>query len=149
MAFQVEEGLAMNEADIIIKVDHYLSTGFPLTFREIPLAGRYVDLVGYDPKSRRLVMVEAKMTNWRRAIQQALSCRLITDEVYIAMPLEFAHRVDIKYLSETGIGLLAVGEEVVEMVKPGTASVKTNHYIDRVCSFLDIIRNSSMESGGI
>lgn len=126
----------MSEADIVRQTEFYLRQEVPLTFQEIPLLGRYVDLVGFDPLSGRLVMIEAKLTHWRRAIRQATPCRLCTDEVYIAMPEKFVHRVNRDALQQSGVGLLSVGAEVTVLVQPSTISLKVDRYAEVARSLL-------------
>ena len=134
----------MSEAELIERVSEYLSSELPLVFREIPMLGRYVDVVGYNPDTRRLVMVEGKTVNWRRAIRQAMACRLATDEVYIAMPEALVHRVQKDVLDEAGVGLLSVGEGVVEVSQPSAHSLRSDYYSVQACSLLDRINNRAI-----
>jgi len=55
-----------------------------------------------------LVAVEAKLTDWRRAIQQAVRYRTFADEVYVALPMALAQAVASRHLLPSGVGLIGV-----------------------------------------
>ena len=136
----------MLEDDIVRLVEIYLQQEFPVTYREIPLLGRYVDLVGYDPITKRLAMVEAKLTKWRQAVRQARACRLFTDEVFIAMPQDYVHRVGLDILGESGLGLISVGEQISVVLPPCGKSIRSSHYAGTACSLLDALQAQDVES---
>jgi hypothetical protein len=102
----------MRESSIVRTVSAYLSARRFEVAIEYPFLQRHVDIVGFDRGRNKVVAVEAKVSNWQRAISQAVSCLLFADEVYIAMPAIFAHRVDRTELRRFGIGLLEVRSEV-------------------------------------
>jgi len=133
----------MSEREIVRRVAAHLERNMLLTFEEIPLAGRYVDLVGYSPSTMRLVMVEAKQTHWKSALRQAAPCRLFTDEVYIAVPEEFVHRVQKDALRNSGIGLISVGAGITICVEPQGNSIKSKGYADAAYSLLERLRQEA------
>jgi hypothetical protein len=51
-----------------------------------------------------------KLTDWRRALEQALLYQLCSDFVYIAMPESSALRVDKAELQNNRIGLISVAK---------------------------------------
>jgi len=102
----------IREENIVDIVQEYLDGKSFHTVKELPFLQRHIDIVGFDPESDVLVAIEAKVKNWQIAIQQAITCLLFADEVYIAMPHEYIHRVNRSELSRYGIGLLEVDSDV-------------------------------------
>jgi hypothetical protein len=102
----------VSEISIVNEVQDYLDNRSFNTFKEFPFLQRHVDIIGFDPQNDVLIAIEAKVKNWQVAIQQAITCLLFADEVYIAMPHEYVHRVNRSELAKYGIGLLEVDSEV-------------------------------------
>ena len=78
--------------------------------REVPMIDKFIDILAISkgPDEKELVAIEAKVKNWKRAVQQAITYRLCADKVYIAIWHEFRHRVDLHILDDFGIGLMEV-----------------------------------------
>jgi hypothetical protein len=55
-----------------------------------------------------IIAVEAKLKNWRQAIQQAYRDRLFADRVYVALPSEHASSAieNISQFRQTSVGLI-------------------------------------------
>ena len=87
---------------------HYERTGNEV-FVEVPMLTKRIDVV--LRKDDKIIAIEAKVKNWRRAMQQAISYRLCADAVYIAIWSDFTHRVDRQLLDEYGVGLIEMGDE--------------------------------------
>ncbi len=102
----------IRETNIVDVIQEYLDKRCFHTVKELPYLQRHIDIVGFDPESNILIAIEAKVKNWQIAIQQAITCLLFADEVYIAMPYKFIHRVNRSELSRYGIGLLEVDSDV-------------------------------------
>ena len=84
---------------------------------EVPLYRSKIDIVTVNPDNKQVVAIEAKISNWYRALQQATSYSMCADRVYLALWHEFIHRVDIEILDKYGIGLLSVNGSVEEVKK--------------------------------
>lgn len=84
--------------------------GFCLQEHELPFYEYRIDLYGFSAHSDSTIAVELKMTDWRRALEQALLYQLCSDYVYIAMPERSAGKVDTAELRSQGIGLISVLE---------------------------------------
>ena len=82
--------------------------GFGLQKRELPFYEYRIDLYGFCADENATIAVELKLTDWRRALEQAVLYQLCSDYVYIAMPERFVGRVDTGKLESQGIGLIAV-----------------------------------------
>lgn len=88
---------------------------------EVPMGKfhpRIFDVVGVN--GGEVVSVEAKLGNFRRAFQQALSRLHYSDRVFVAFPEKYAFHVDSAYRRELetfGIGLLSVDDTVTQKLK--------------------------------
>jgi hypothetical protein len=126
----------MRELALVEKVSDYLDARLFHTVTELPFLQRHVDIVGYESSRGALIAVEAKVKNWQCALRQAVTCLLFADEVYIAMPTEYIHRVDQSEIARFGIGLLEVNSRVIVVSKAVSSRyISDNHrknVIDRV-----------------
>ncbi len=102
----------IKETTVVETVSTYLGEKSFHIVKELPFLQRHIDIVGFDPDKDILIAVEAKVKNWKSAVQQAITCLLFADQVYIAMPAEYTHRVNRSDLARFGIGLLMVNEFV-------------------------------------
>ena len=102
---------------LVETVFDYLNVKSYKTVKELPFLQRRVDIVGYKLRNDALIAVEAKVKNWQAAVKQAITCLLFADEVYIAMPTEYIHRVAQSEIFKFGIGLLEVNSSVHIIIK--------------------------------
>ncbi len=126
--------------------DHLMET-IPLTLREVPFLNRMIDLVGYDPTSDQITMVEVKVKNWQVALKQARSCLLGADNVYIALPDEFVHRVDAEALQGDGIGLLSIGKDIVCIIHPRQSEYKHEFHSTWLRNTINILKENEKQKG--
>jgi hypothetical protein len=82
---------------------------------------------------REIVTIEAKVSDWQRAVNQARRNRLFSHRSFVAVPADVASRVKTQpVFSQCGIGLLAVDDcGHVAMVRPSrrlSPSVWTYYY---------------------
>jgi hypothetical protein len=84
--------------------------GFCLQEHELPFYEYRIDLYGFSAHSNSTIAFELKLTDWRRALEQALLYQLCSDYVYIAMPERSTGKVDMTELRSQGIGLISVLE---------------------------------------
>jgi len=82
--------------------------GFCLQTVELPFYEYRIDLYGFSRKNDATVAIELKLSNWRKALVQAMLYQLCADLVYIAMPESSARRVDTSELEFCGVGLIGV-----------------------------------------
>jgi hypothetical protein len=82
--------------------------GFRLQTAELPFYEYRIDLYGFSQRSNTTIAIELKLTDWRRALEQAMLYQLCSDFVYIAMPESSARRVNTTELQQNGVGLLSV-----------------------------------------
>jgi hypothetical protein len=62
--------------------------------------------------------VEAKMSDWRRAIRQATGYRVMTGRSAILIPDAISHRVNEQNLAAHGVGMLVAGQRKIEWAYP-------------------------------
>lgn len=84
-----------------------------ITAREVRMLSKSIDLIAYNPVDDELIAVEAKLSKWRRAFQQAMTYRICADKAYIAIFNDFSHRVNTDLLRKYNIGLIIVSEDRV------------------------------------
>src|SRR3990172_8838033 len=80
---------------------------------QVRILERCVDVVG--GKDGEIVSIELKVRDWKRAVKQALICRLWSHYVYIGFWHRFLPK-DLSIFSELGIGLLTVNSRNVEKI---------------------------------
>lgn len=77
--------------------------------REVPILGRYADLVYLQGKS--IFSIEFKLSNWKRALIQARDHQLAVNYAYVCFPREFVTREVSKQARSFGIGVLYFDQE--------------------------------------
>ena len=127
----------MNESMIVKEVIKFLRNNKQIVVTEMPFLQRRVDVVGYQPSNKSLVAVEAKIKNWRRAIRQAITCLLFADNVYIALPEEFIHRVNLDEIGRFGIGLIQVNSKTEILKDPLSSSYISEYHKQWVIDHLE------------
>ena len=74
----------MYEIEMVNKVCDYLRDKGIAAVTEVPFMQQSIDLVYLE--NNQLIAMEFKIDNWKRAIEQASSHFLGTNEVYICIP---------------------------------------------------------------
>ena len=86
------------------------------------VAGSYDPRIGRRiPTLRKVVAIELKLTDVAGVIAQAQINRRLCDWSYAAMPVERVEKMrkDTLYkFRNAGVGLLAVGDEIIERIEP-------------------------------
>ncbi len=99
------------EASLLPPVASYVRhRSYRLLQAEVPFYEHRIDIYAFSRREKATIAVELKLTNWRRAIEQALLYQLCADFVFIAVPVCTARRVDRSLLKELGIGVIAVDD---------------------------------------
>lgn len=96
-----------SEKDLVMAfVPYYEDLGF--TYRlEVPLHNRIVDLAALDEEGN-LVGVEFKLSDWKRALNQALTNKLSFNYIYVCVPKKrFIERLRAEAES-VGVGIMVV-----------------------------------------
>jgi hypothetical protein len=90
---------------------------------EIPTCGKIPDILGVKDDEIK-VAIEMKLSNWQRALYQAIIYTTFTNKSYVAMPQkkEKIIKKNIDEFKRWGIGVLLVGHnnKVFELQSPST-----------------------------
>lgn len=78
--------------------------------REVRIHPREIDLLLFDPWTTRIISVEVKRDNWRKAFSQAILNKLYSHFSLIAIKSEAAARIPSELLKENNIGLIEIGK---------------------------------------
>lgn len=70
--------------------------------------GFYMKVNGWVPLVQSISAVEAKLTNWKSGIYQAIRYKSFANAVYLAVPVETINNVDTKLLDKFNIGLVTM-----------------------------------------
>lgn len=130
----------MKESSLVRAVTSYWGQQSYQVALELPFLLRHVDVVGFEPDSDTLVAVEAKVQNWQSAIKQAATCLLFADQVFVAMPVKYIHRVQRSELDRFGIGLLEVGAKVRVVLAPVRSKYRTDRHRIAVLQRIEMLR---------
>jgi len=107
--------------------EYFIDLGYTLK-HEVRIGFCRADLVGF--KDGKVISVELKLRDYKKAIIQAKNYQLGSDYAYIACPLARSYNILKKAkhkLEENGIGLLVVNEKstkVKEVLKPKKSKLK-------------------------
>ncbi|MDP8238936.1 MAG: hypothetical protein P9X24_07590 [Candidatus Hatepunaea meridiana] len=97
--------------------------------RELKHYENRIDIVSMDPATNEINTYEAKISNWTKALSQAIVNLTAGEKAYIAIYDKFIHRVQKERLIEYGIGLLSVGSSwgQVSIIMEAQQSPFVNH----------------------
>ncbi len=100
--------------------------------REVRHYEKRIDVATIPRSGGDLSTYEAKISDWSRAISQAIVNLAAGEKAYIAMYSKHVHRVPLEPLHAYGIGLLSVGSKWgdVAVVLPA----KPSPYLNRLAS---------------
>ena len=94
------------EEELVLALSQFLaSTGYRIR-HEVPNMGQSADLVA--TRGRWVTIVEAKLRNWRRALEQCRAHEQVADFVCIALLGAQASDALVREVESTGYGLVLV-----------------------------------------
>jgi len=77
----------------------------------IKIEGNYITSVKkVDAVTKKLIAIEAKVSDWKAGFEQALRYKQYADEVYVAISSEHIGKVDKELFRSMNIGLMSVSE---------------------------------------
>lgn len=89
---------------------------------EVDSNGLYhkIDIIDKTHPIKRIIAIEAKLTDYRNGILQAKRYQYFADQSYLAILKSAAKHIDVDQLTTSGIGLIIFDElsETVKIVKP-------------------------------
>lgn len=98
-----------NSEKTLVKVlaQYFEKQGFCI-LQEVRIHPREIDLILFDPWAIRIISVEVKLANWRKAFSQAILNKLYSHFSLIAIKSEAAARIPSELLKENNIGLIGI-----------------------------------------
>ncbi len=100
--------------------NYFKSKGYNCIF-EVPILDRKVDIIAF--RENELISVELKVQDWKRALEQALTCKIWSDYVYIAFWHEFLPK-DLSIFETYKIGIISTGlKNTEEKLKPSVSKL--------------------------
>ncbi len=81
---------------------------------EAQICERFIDLVCWDKRKKKIVAVEAKVKAPSKAFEQAMRYRYVADHVYVAILRNGCNKRAIELSDRTGIGLIFVRRDSLE-----------------------------------
>lgn len=75
----------------------------------VKIDGHYITCVKkIDAVTKNFVAVEAKLSDWKAGLEQAVRYKQYANEVYVAMSAEYIKNIDKEQFKKTNIGLMSV-----------------------------------------
>lgn len=82
----------------------------------IKIDGNYITSIKkIDAVTKNLIAIEAKLSDWRAGLEQAIRYKQYANEVYVAISSEYVSKVDRNLFKEMNIGLMSVSEEKLKI----------------------------------
>lgn len=115
----------------------------------VKINGNYITSVkNIDAVTKNFIAVEAKISDWKSGLEQAVRYKQYANEVYVALSSEYISRVDRQRFKELNIGLMSVSSGKLKIsIKAKKQSVEkldVQYYIAdrflRQLQILDIIQ---------
>lgn len=77
----------------------------------VKIDGNYItSLKKIDAVTKNFIAVEAKLSDWKAGLEQAIRYKQYANEVYVAVSSEYVDKVDIQLLKSVNIGLMSVSD---------------------------------------
>lgn len=87
---------------------YFKNKSFTSQMVEAEFFERRIDLYAFSRKLNKSIAVEMKLSNWKKALNQALIYQLCSDYVYLAMPISAMAAIEVGKIKGYGIGLIAI-----------------------------------------
>ena len=117
---EMETSMSIKETDLYSKIENtgpFANKPFHYEVRigDWTTSRKKIDMVTL--KNRRLISIEVKISNWKKALQQAYSNMYVFDYSYVALWHKTVPNVDLEIFKDLGIGILEVNESCNEVIK--------------------------------
>ncbi len=115
------------------KIQSILDTLSELGFVEYSDTEHLIVRRKYLPVTDEFVSIEAKLSDWKSGIYQAVRYKSFSDRSYLAISEEYLEQVDKKFLRANGIGLITVSNIsariVIRAKKSKPTSIVSHYYL--------------------
>ncbi|MGD0406463.1 MAG: hypothetical protein ABSB10_07445 [Candidatus Bathyarchaeia archaeon] len=108
--------------EFLFKDDYFMG-------KEIELGSKKIDLVCVNKYTGKVVAIEFKVKNWKKAIRQAWTYKACANESYIAIPEDRLSLIDQKILASLGLGVISIpnsGPARIFIAAPSSESISEN-----------------------
>lgn len=149
----------LNKQGKIVRIDEVVGVGLKNRNKLMPIIESLIELGfidykdedhlvvrrKYKPVVANFVSIEAKLSDWRSGIYQAVRYKAFSNSSYLAISEQFINNVDTSFLKEYGIGLIAVSNEKATVViraknnKP--RSIISHYYLSELIINRDFVKS--------
>lgn len=102
------ESKPVSETDFISPIRRLFPKKDYRMLTEVPFNGKHIDVLLLSNSTGKLVAIELKMRNWKRALRQAAVYQLCANSVYVALWGAYINENNREAILGYGIGLIAV-----------------------------------------
>lgn len=100
-----------------------------------------ISLKNVEPVTKNFVAIEAKVSDWKSGLEQAVRYRQYANEVYVALSSDYVKNVDRQLFRNLNVGLMSVSQDKLKIsIKAKRRSaeiIDVNYYIaDRFLKYL-------------
>lgn len=82
----------------------------------VKIKGNYVTSVKkINAVTKNFIAIEAKISDWRAGLEQAIRYKQYADEVYVAISSEFVNKIDKELFRRMNIGLMSISDESLKI----------------------------------
>lgn len=120
----------LTECELVQKVKPFFEDEYEV-YEEVKIFTRSIDIV--LKKGNKIISIEFKLSNWKKAFEQILDYQLVTDYSYLCIPKKNLRKSTLDILEERGIGLLSYDNQnnlLEELIKPLPSIEKIDFYRD-------------------
>jgi hypothetical protein len=110
----------IKEIDVLNQVNEYLKKNGYSYKNEVNFLERRIDVVGI--KNKKITAIEVKVNNWKKALQQAITCKLCSHYVYVAFWHKYLPK-NLSHFENYGVGVMSVNGSVEIINKPKKSEI--------------------------
>jgi hypothetical protein len=96
----------------------------------------YIVIETYKAALADLISIEAKIKDWKKGFHQAMRYKYFSNMSFLAISVEYLHRVDIELLKSNNVGLIAVSKDDARFIyKPRRKNPKNRTSYNYLCEY--------------
>lgn len=99
----------VKEITLLRRINKYLKLEGFLYKNEITFLERRIDVIGL--KEKKIFTFELKVKDWKKALEQAITCKICSHYVYVAFWYDYLPQ-NLKIFEEYGIGVMSINNSV-------------------------------------
>ena len=130
---KINNDIPLTEKVLTERTESFLKTQGYKVFKEVKLLTRKVDLVGI--RKGKLIAIEVKVNQWKKALQQAIACSFFFNETYVAIWHRFIKNLNFSLFNQFGIGVMSVNGTIT-IIEPSIRREILPEYNDILINFV-------------